>query len=453
MARNNADDMKRLVEESNLREVDDDGRSCHPRNLLHVLNRFADSTLHEDDIAGLFSELSAVPHRRARKRPAAEPAVPVAPDPIGWAEDDAAVVPLEDAAPNIAERLAKWQRFSETELKMELLMQEDKAAAQHAEMHVAFSEEEKRSKGKGSLAGETQHHNEDLSQLRALVEFRGGKGKHVSRFGGYTLAAGRANAHIGAAVLAQIMAGGEHQGEVKDRHTIYAYEHKMATAKNLRSIATYLELSNVGDLECHEIKSDATHEFAAQISKVHVCKVSSSVANINQCITQATRDHDMALLMDVAREEPLTESPIGSLPPMVANVELEELENCIHSMSQAADLQEVHEGTSTELYNMHMKELASVGCPTWEQRVAEAALPSPPVECSGPTGGGGGGARLCIYSFGLDAGGEHVGFGGRLRTAIAACPTVWFVITFCMMHQASASQFQAFLRKLRDKVT
>ena len=92
--------------------------------------------------------------------------------------------------------------------------------------------------------------------------------------------------------------------------------------------------------------------------------------------------------------------------------------------------------------------LSALVAPTLEQQVAEAGVPSPLVECSGSHT-----AQLCRYSFGLDAGGEHVGFGGRLRTAISSCSTVWFVIIFCMMHQASARQFQDFLRKLRDNVS
>ena len=55
-------------------------------------------------------------------------------------------------------------------------------------------EEKNDLKKQKALERKLKRKTEDLSRLRAIVEFRGGEGKHISIFGGYTFAAGTSSA-------------------------------------------------------------------------------------------------------------------------------------------------------------------------------------------------------------------------------------------------------------------
>jgi hypothetical protein len=61
-----------------------------------------------------------------------------------------------------------------------------------------------------------------------------------------------------------------------------------------------------------------------------------------------------------------------------------------------------------------MKELASVGCPSWED---------PPIH------------DVTVYSMVLDAGPDNQSFLRRVSTSLTDTPNVMFLSVFCMMHQ------------------
>jgi hypothetical protein len=241
----------------------------------------------------------------------------------------------------------------------------------------------------------------DLKAERASMlyklQFRTGAGKHVSTYGGYVLAAARALAHTGAAACAVMVAGQKERGDLKDPHTVIQYEHRMSGAMRVRSTDLYTELGNECDFSVHEIKCDATHQTALNKEKVHVCLVTSTeVSSTN-------------LVVKKDEESGAWDLPLGEIAK--------------HAVTQrnAADLQVVKHGTGAELYNLLGRELESVGCPSWRDNddveggepVAVAPSLSDRVlngEHQPPRR-----RKVRIYSFGTDAGPEHIGFPVRLE--------------------------------------
>ena len=86
-------------------------------------------------------------------------------------------------------------------------------------------------------------------------------------------------------------------------------------------------------------------------------------------------------------------------------------------------MQEVVDGTGAELYGLVLKEMDSVGCPSWLTRLAQSRANSD---------------RFSIYAFVFDAGGEcrsHLRRVGKDFEVAGGCENVAYGGIFCVQHQ------------------
>eukprot|EP00969_Alexandrium_andersonii_P198048 8748157-Alexandrium_andersonii.AAC.1 len=67
---------------------------------------------------------------------------------------------------------------------------------------------------------------------------------------------------------------------------------------------------------------------------------------------------------------------------------------------------------------MVLRELASLGCPSWEV----AAASTPP-------------SKMTVFVFGVDAGPDNLGMLCRVKSCLASAPSVAFLAIFCVLHQ------------------
>ena len=85
------------------------------------------------------------------------------------------------------------------------------------------------------------------------------------------------------------------------------------------------------------------------------------------------------------------------------------------------DLREVVQGTGAELYNIVLKEFASVGCKTWDDRAREFASKNFP--------------GMSVFVCTLDKGPDNQGLCKLMTNSLTTCPNVmcWFI--YCFLHQ------------------
>ena len=200
-----------------------------------------------------------------------------------------------------------------------------------------------------------------------------------------------------------MLAGDELHGNLSAhaKNGLIRFEHRAAVAKQLRSAQAYHDHSSVAlvrdrgsedsapttvrpfqsyAVSAHEIKCDATNQEAIGEHKLHVCLATSSFA---------AQRHSMGDLDEVS----------------------------VHTITTACDLQVVHSGSGHETYSMIVKELESIGCPSWEQ---EAATPSP--------------GHLSLYLLGLDKGPGNVGMTACLKHHLGQSCSVMFMSSWCQFH-------------------
>ena len=93
------------------------------------------------------------------------------------------------------------------------------------------------------------------------------------------------------------------------------------------------------------------------------------------------------------------------------------------AIKTVGDLQPVVEGSCAELYGLIIKVMASVGCPSWPNRLGESGENL---------------ARFSVSLFCFDAGGEcqlHLRRVQRDFAVVARCETVAHCWLFCVHHQ------------------
>ena len=160
--------------------------------------------------------------------------------------------------------------------------------------------------------------------LNSQVRFRDGFGKHVSSFGGYSLARKRAMGNTGAASCAVMVAGESYQGSVSRGHTVTTFEHRLAVAYRVRDAEQQCFIKENCDKVFIEAKFDSTNSEAVEREKVHASVFCTSA--VGGDVEAATR---------------------------------EELEGKVTTTKRiSGDLIVVKAGTGRESYNMAKKEAA-----------------------------------------------------------------------------------------------
>ena len=269
-----------------------------------------------------------------------------------------------------------------------------------------------------------QKHKESMRK----VCWRHGK-RNISPFGGYSLAIARSKGHASAQTCVSMVAGSAIVGEFKDKHIVTRYEHRASVCSRLRS-ATIFNLGSTAwrrkDLgppppsqedaaSCVAMvpsgmipgtstpvvafcyRGDATNQEAIQKCKVHLSEVSF--------VFVPPREH----LFD----------------PFAPIVRLDTLELPYHRA--VCSLQRVVSSTSSELYNMIIKELSSVGCPDWLSPVWAA----PPESDGGPLVE----PPVVVYGFSLDQGPDNQGMVKMVQSMLAQVPRVMMLVVYCCLHQ------------------
>ena len=245
-------------------------------------------------------------------------------------------------------------------------------------------------------------------ELLARLNFRPGL-RHISTFGGYTLALKRnlAGVNVSGAACASLVAGDDERGSFGDKKVVLVWEHKAAAAKRCRSAQTHAafldsahDLAPIADLahdqhrspsafEIYCIKADGTNQEAIGKEKVHTSLISSLLL-AGAGVYETDRAFDMATL-----------------------------ENCVVSSREAGDLQIVKQGDGEETYALMQAELKSLGVSTWDAR------------CTCPQAG-----VASAFIFGLDNGPDNVGAMKRVRGACKQNGHVMFAVVWCTFHQS-----------------
>jgi hypothetical protein len=178
------------------------------------------------------------------------------------------------------------------------------------------------------------------------------------------------------------------QGGLKSKKIVYAYQARLNAVQHCRSIEDYvilqadatsvackaIDFSSELYFESHCYMGDATHQEAIDLEKIHIGVCSSFAAGV-MAVSEAMGDNGC---LNVALFNPARTSAV-------------------------CDLQIQSSGTSEYTYKLMMSELASVGCPSWEDRAREAYLhPS----------------RFSLYAFGLDKGQTIPPMPRELRRAL-----------------------------------
>jgi hypothetical protein len=195
------------------------------------------------------------------------------------------------------------------------------------------------------------------------------------------------------------------QGGLKSKKIVYAYQARLNAVQHCRSIEDYvilqadatsvackaIDFSSELYFESHCYMGDATHQEAIDLEKIHIGVCSSFAAGV-MAVSEAMGDNGC---LNVALFNPARTSAV-------------------------CDLQIQSSGTSEYTYKLMMSELASVGCPSWEDRAREAYLhPS----------------RFSLYAFGLDKGPDNSANAPRIAACLENVPNVAFAITWCFLHQ------------------
>jgi hypothetical protein len=149
-------------------------------------------------------------------------------------------------------------------------------------------------------------------------------------------------------------------------------------------------------MEGHCFQGDATNQNACQNEKLHVATVRSAIV----------RDRGVAVDFGF--------------------------------VSNLADLQTVKAGTAAELYGMALREMDSVGCPTWPSRCAdsmraEASLANQTLAelatCTILP-------LLTMYIFGFDQGSENGKFTKMACSALSNSVYTMMTVVWCLSHQS-----------------
>ena len=140
----------------------------------------------------------------------------------------------------------------------------------------------------------------------------------------------------------------------------------------------------------HEYRGDATHQESIEKSKVHVSKIVSSMFSLSD-IEEASGPFDI----NSFSQDVVTTSCYG-------------------------DLLTVAKGDGKETYAFVLRQIASVGCPTWEdKRKSSEASPD----------------EFTIYTIVVDAGGDNQSLLKRVGMDLTGATSVCYIAVFCFLHQ------------------
>ena len=302
----------------------------------------------------------------------------------------------------------------------------------------------------------------DYSTLVEQTRFRAGPRKHCSRRGAYELALARNRAATTSSrAIVSLMAGSESQGSLQDPKLVIRYEGLAAAYQIISSkqkfAAINADLSSEGPTEHAPAEQPAQPaEQPAEQPPVQPAEQPSSAegpaepaASEGPAEQPAERTLPLAwevicVEADATQQEALDREKIHiavvDVTALGYESHLQTVADCaaspdasiiVDSLQQRAvrvrshaDLQAVQDGTGAETYLLMKKELESVGCPTWESRIADAT--------ANPR-------RLSVFCFGLDRGPDNIGAIGRIKTALRPHVNVMFFVGWCLMHLAQCT--------------
>ena len=254
----------------------------------------------------------------------------------------------------------KYAQFSESELRVAIV-------AKDQELDLLKQERQSLSKSRlyyqnrcGALQLQLGQAQSEMRDLVSRVNYRPGL-RNISRYGGYNLALKRALGHASAEATILMVAGSYEAGAFSSKKIVTKYEVRACVAQRISSRCDYREMMTIATdsscdstLEVVSYEGDATNQEAIGKHKIHVAIITS-----------------LATTLGPLEDEQQT-----------------------MSTRSLCDLQVVDTGTSQETYVIKLAEFVSVGAPSWEQRVIDAA--------STPR-------RFTIFQFTLDAGPDNVG--------------------------------------------
>jgi hypothetical protein len=308
--------------------------------------------------------------------------------------EEEALVPVPSPL-SFGDRARHLDGYSHADLTMLVIAREDALEEKAAQMRAAMKSSKHYKQRCEQLIQELKESQLGLTVLQRMSDFK--PGRQVTTFGGYSLAFRRNVAHASARATAAMVTAGTAGGEVHDPKTVILYEHRLAIGKTLRSQGLYQALDECDlAVEVHQYKGDGTHQQAIEKSKVHVSSIASSVCTLGSVQQCAGADH---------------------------RFDLELFGSQVVSTTTFGDLQTVILGTGAETYGLALRQFASVGCPSWEDRGTVAAAAVRPNLVS-------------IYTMVLDAGPDNQGMLKRVKHKLKHCPSVMVLPHFCMLHQA-----------------
>ena len=233
-----------------------------------------------------------------------------------------------------------------------------------------------------------------LTNMHAMVNYRGGLGKHnVSAYGGYNLALRRCKGHTGAATTVAMLASDDVNGSLSAKDVVYVFEHRAAEAKRLRAKDAYYEMAHndSGDTFsyiAHCYLGDATHDSVIDKKKVYV-----AVLGTTWCTSAE---------VDAALDDR------GYL--QADQLECKQTKN-------ACTLQVVAAGTGQETYAIARHNFESVGCTTWEALNPRSGAVS--------------------FNFGFDQGQDCKGTIARVAFRLENSVNVAYCVVWCYFHIAN----------------
>ena len=238
---------------------------------------------------------------------------------------------------------------------------------------------------------------EELEQFRQSVCWRPKK-KWMSPIGAYTLAISRQASHAGNEAIVEMIAADEVRGGFDPSYgkRLTVWEHRARACQVMiarEKINEMFEMPSAGTASCMHLEvflheGDSTNQEALDKQKAHVSRVSAVSCYIDDDDQLACDDIDMSF-------------PWASF------------------MRARPDLQTEVLGTGEELYFMTLREMQSVGIPTFEDRVEQSVQTS---------------RRFSVYVSGVDRGPNCQNCARRVRSKLkgikkVACATIW-----CFFH-------------------
>ena len=200
-------------------------------DMIVVLGKFCKVEISEHDLLSLLWEGFAPPPRAS----APLPLPPVDTDADGY--PNLAIVP-EIPVPTFADRMAELSEYSKEDLKLVLIQNEDAHHEEHALLRAKYLRVQQRARNAEKrntvLEDKLEAASVSANELVQATYWRTGS-KHISVFGGYSLAIVRNIGHAGAKEVVAMCAGDEVRGGIRSKKVVWEYEHKAAIAMNMIS--------------------------------------------------------------------------------------------------------------------------------------------------------------------------------------------------------------------------